>query len=403
MLLLSACGPSTQGIPTATAEQGPFDVVLTIPGELEAVRSVTVSAPDLGGPAKVIFVADEGSRVGVGDILLKFDNTELNRRLEEAQNKLDVAMTKIQQKQAQLEVTLADQRNGITRSELALQRAEMRITDSDSVPKVERESARIDVQESMLSLEQARSKSRSAKLEGEATIELLRLEAAQAQANVDKANRALEQAVVKAETPGLVILPGVWKGSSWGPVAVGDQVYPGKGVIELPDLSTMSVEAWVHEVDAAKVAVEQTASVVIDAHPEPAHAARVGKVADLAVRRDGKQAKYLKVDVTIDQTTDVMKPGMTVRAEVQVGHRDDVLSVPLEAVFSRDEGSVVYVKGSFGGFEPVDVELGIRNDARVVVTSGLEAGSVVALVDPDQAAAGEAPSPGAPAEPSSGS
>ena len=395
MLVLVACGSGSGRIATDAVERGPFDVTLTIQGELTAVRSVTVSAPPLGGPAKVTWVVDEGSRVDAGDELLRFETTDLQRKLDEATNKLDVARTKIQQKQAQLEVTLTDQRNAITKSELSLQRAEMRITDSESVPRVDRESARIDVQDATLSLEQARSKLRSARLEGEAAIELLRLEAAQAETDLEEAQRALGFAIVKAEGPGLVILPSVWKGGSYGPVAVGDQVWPGRGIIELPDMTEMSVEAWVHEVDAAKVAVEQSVSVIIDAHPEPPHPGTVEKVADLAVRRNGnQQVKYLKVDVGIEKTTNIMKPGMTVRAEIQVDHADDVLSVPLEAVFPREGASIVYRQGNFGGFDAVEVELGLRNDARVVVTSGLQAGDVVALVDPEHA--DEAMSPGAP-------
>jgi len=399
ILLLAACGSSSQGITTATVERAPLDVTLTIQGELEAVRSVSVSAPQLGGPAKVTWVVDEGSRVAEGDELIRFDDTDLKTRLEEAENQLEVARTKIEQKQAQLAVTLGDQRNAIKIAELALQRAQMRVTDSESVPRIDRENARLDVENAQLSLAQATSKLRSAALEGEAAIELLRLDAARAESNLAEAKRALELATVTAQSPGLVILPETWKGGSYGSVAVGDQVWPGRSVIELPDMSDMKVEAWVHEVDSAKVAVGQEVSVVIDAHPEPPHPARIEKVADLAVRRNRQQVKYLKVDIALDQTSDVMKPGMTVRAEVQVDRRDDVLSVPLEAVFPREGASVVYRRGGFGGFDPVEVELGVRNDARVEVTAGLDEGDVVALVDPERAAAGEPPSPGAP-EPS---
>lgn len=381
-LVFVGCGTSGGGFPTAVVQREPFDVTLTIQGELKAVRKVIVSAPQLGGPAKVTWVADEGSRVEAGDELLRFDGTELTRRLEEAQNQLEVAQTKIEQKQAQLAVSIAEQQDAITKAELSLQRAEMRITDSESVPRVDRESAKIDVRESNLSLDQARRKLRSTRLEGEAAIELLRLEATQAQRKVDKASEALAAAVVKAETPGLVILPSVWKGSSYGPVAVGDQVWPGRGIIELPDMSEMLVEAWVHEVDAAKVAKGQSVSVVVDAHPEPPHPGEVDKVADLAVQRDNREAKYLKVDIGLDETEGLMKPGMTVRAELLVDHLDEALTVPLEAVFVRDGTSVAYVTSGFGGAKPVELTLGIRNEARVVVLEGLDEGDRVALVDP---------------------
>ncbi|MEM6929505.1 MAG: hypothetical protein AAF602_21375, partial [Myxococcota bacterium] len=163
ILLIVACGTSGQGIATAEVERGPFDVTLTVQGELDAVRSVTINAPPLGGPAKVTWVVDEGARVGSGDELVKFDATELTRRLEDAQNKLDVALTKIEQKQAQLEVTLGDRRDAIAKAELALQRAKMRVTDSESVPRIERESARIDVEDSTLSLGQTQAKLSSAR------------------------------------------------------------------------------------------------------------------------------------------------------------------------------------------------------------------------------------------------
>ena len=106
--------------------------------------------------------------------------------------------------------------------------------------------------------------------------------------------------------------------------------------------------------------------------------------------------KHLRVEVGLEESTDLMKPGMTVRAEVLVDHADDVVSVPREAVFFRDEEPVVYVRGR-GGFEAVPVSLGLRNDIRVVVESGVEEGAEVALVDPEAHDDGEPRRPGVPA------
>jgi HlyD family secretion protein len=393
-LLTLGCGGSGDGgVPTAAVVAGPFDVVLVIPGELEAVRSVTMSTPNLPGQAKIEWVIDEGSHVQEGDVLVRFADSDLVEKLETAQNELQVAQTKIEQRKAQLAVRLGDLDNDVSNSSLSLERAEMRVTDSETVPRVERENARIDVQAATIAVGRSQAALESARLEGEAELELLRLEAQRAQRTLTSAEEALELAELAAPAPGIVILPPVWKGGSEGPIAAGDTVWRGSGIVELPDLSEMRVEAWVHEVDAAKVAVDQGVQVVIDAHPDPAHAGKVTKVADLAVRRDPeKSVKHLEVGISLDQTTSVMKPGMTVRAEIRVNHLDVALAVPQEAVFYDEDGaSFVHVAG-FTGFGRVPVKLGIANDRHVVVTDGLEAGDVVALVDPD--AAGEPPRPG---------
>ncbi|MCB9746230.1 MAG: efflux RND transporter periplasmic adaptor subunit [Alphaproteobacteria bacterium] len=390
--LLTACGPSGDAeVPTATVERGPLRVELVIPGELKAVNSVTIAAPDLDVQNKITFVIDEGSRVSEGDVVVRFDTTELEDKLTQTLNELEIAETKIEQKQAQLAVRLTDLDNEITRAELSLERAKMRLTDSETVPRVERESARIDVKEFTLAVERAGSSRESARLEGESELALLRLDATRAQRRVDRIRKQLDSCDVKAPANGLVILPEIWKGGSRGPIAVGDTVWSGSTLMELPDLSEMEVVAWVHEVDAAKAAEGQTAEIVIDAHPEPAHAGVVKKVADLAVKRNrDSEVKHLKVTVAITESQPQMKPGMTVRAELLVAEHEDVLSVPLEAIFQGEGGPYVQVVG-LGGYSATPVELGEANDTHVIVLSGLDEGDEVALVDPEAAEAGEPP------------
>lgn len=398
---VSACGgQGDRAIPTATVTAGPFDVVLAVPGELEAVNSVTISAPDLGRTIKITSIAEEGSRVSEGDVVVEYDRNELLDDLEQAEGKLEVARTKIAQKKTQLDVRMADLENNVVKAELALERAEMRVSDSETVPLVDRQSARIDVREAQLSLDSSRATLEQERLKAQAELQLLELEVRQEELKVQRSRERLEKATATAPADGLVILPEIWKGGSMGRVQAGDTVWRGSTIMLLPDLSSMQIESWVHEVDAGKVEVGQPVRVVIDAHPEPAWEAEISKVADLAVKRDGDDVvKHVKVEAAMDETADTMKPGMTVRAEVLVDHLDEALSIPQEAVFVQGERTYVYRK-AFAGFDDVDVELGIRNDTHVVVASGLEAGDVVALVDPERFEAGE-PLPAAqtPSEP----
>lgn len=400
--LLSACGGGVADeLPTATTTRGDLEIHLAVPGELQAVKSITISAPDLGGNIKVNSIVDEGTRVKEGDLLVEFDQNDLLDALSTDRSNLKVAQTKIEQAQAALDVRLRDLESAVTRAELELGRAKMRLTDSETVALVDRESARIDVQQNELGLTQARATLESARLQSQSEIQLLQLEIEQNRMRLERAEKRLEQATIRAPASGLVILPEIWKGGSRGPVSAGDTLWAGTTMMELPDLSELEVEAWVHEVDAGAVAVDQPVQVIIDAYPDPPWPGKVTRVADLAVKRSREAlVKHVKVTATLDQVTELMKPGMTVRVEIEVGRVEQALSIPLEALFYEGETATVFRRSGLKGWDRVPVEPGARNDTHVVITAGLEEGEVVALVDPERFAAGETAPAGQPAGPS---
>jgi len=386
-LWLLACVSSSDEIPTHTVALDDFEHVLSIPGELKAVRSSTISAPDLSGSLKVTSIIDEGTRVSEGDILVEFDTSELEKDLENAQSKLEVAQTKIEQKQAQFEVRIGDLKNAVTRAELNLQRAEMRLTESETVPRVERESALIDVEQYTLEVDRSQASLESARLEGEAEIQLLRLEADQAASRVERKRDELGRCTITAEGDGLVILPEIWKGGSRGKVTAGDSIWSGSAIITLPDMSEMEVEAWVHEVDAGLVAAEMPVAIVIDAYPDPPFEGTISRIADLAVQRErGSEVKHLKVSIALAETSDIMKPGMTVRSEVLIEKLPEVLSVPLEGIFSDGEEQYVFTRG-LGDWKRTTVTTGKSNDTHIIIESGLKVGDVLSLIDPSVGAA----------------
>lgn len=333
LLWLAACvGGVDPSVPTAQVTRGELQVILGVNGELEAVRSENIAAPNVRGGLKVAMIAEESARVQKGDVVVEFDRTDMEKELESATSRLKIAETKIAQKQAQQEVSLAAAQNDVVSAGLDKQRAEMRITASETVPRVERESARLDAQASDLRVSTTEAALQSKRLEAAAELELLRLEQLEAQAKVAQILRQLDQLQIRAPADGIVILTETWRGGKMGKVTVGDSVYGGNTIMALPDLSEMQVQTWVHEVDAAQVVVGQPVGVVVDARPETPLAGTVERVSDLAVkRRDDSEVKYLKVQVKLAASDPSLKPGMTVRAEIRVETVTDALMVPREA------------------------------------------------------------------------
>jgi len=193
--------------------------------------------------------------------------------------------------------------------------------------------------------------------------------------------------VIKAPTPGIAI---VHKSHmTRNKYQVDDGVWPGWSMIGLPDLTQMKAQVQVNEIDIAKIEVGQETKITLDAYPDTSFTGKVSEIAILAHNksRDVK-VKVFDVTVLLDHSDDRLLPGLTVSCDIMVDRVGDVLSVPLAAVFERDEQTVVFVR-SGRGFETRKVQLGAENDTHVVVEDGLSEGDEIALADPKARSASE--------------
>ncbi len=121
------------------------------------------------------------------------------------------------------------------------------------------------------------------------------------------------------------------------------------------------------------------------------HVSRVGALASSSAFRPFDDKRFDLI-VELDPTTADLRPEMTVRADVVVGTRENVLLVPVTAVFQRQGRFVVYVVGRTG-IEARAVDLGESNDEVVEVAAGLQEMERVSLVEPPGAATAPPPGP----------
>ena len=159
------------------------------------------------------------------------------------------------------------------------------------------------------------------------------------------------------------------------------------------DLSYLTMELSVDELDISKVVVGQKVKITADAVEGKAFTGEVTKVNISGTTTNGVTAYPVTIKIT---DTDGLLPGMNVSAEIVVESVKSVLSVPVDAVSrgnkvlickdtskmkTAEDGTLVL--GSSGlpeGFEYADVKLGVNNDEYIEVTEGLSEGDTVAVV-----------------------
>ena len=93
--------------------------------------------------------------------------------------------------------------------------------------------------------------------------------------------------------------------------------------------------------------------------------------------------KVFEVLVDLDQADSILRPGMTVSARIRVSTIDNVVSVPIEAVFDDGGKPVVYAEHG-SSFDKRAVTLGKKNDNFIIITKGLKEGEKVSLTDPNK-------------------
>ncbi|MCX7834746.1 MAG: efflux RND transporter periplasmic adaptor subunit [bacterium] len=362
----------------AYSKRGELSIEITETGVLRAVQSASVVAPKSQVNLQIVSIIPEGTTVKVGDVLIQFDPTEIQKRIDDKIAELEIARANLQKFRSEMIANQAKQKADYELAEAQFQQAKLRLQQIEFEAEIKKEEERLAMRQAEITFEQAKERIRAQAISDSAEYRTLELKVEQAQREYEKALEDLNSLTITAKQPGLVVYQEIWKGSSMGKVQVGDQPWRGQALLEIPDLSAMEVKIEVSEVDVAKIAVGNPAYIVLDAFPETKYPGKVKEVSVLARKRENDQeVKVFDVIVSIDSTSNLMKPGMTTTVTILSQVLKDVVYVPIDAIETDTAAYVTYL-GKFGPKKQL-VKLGPRNDNFVVIQNGLSEGKKVLL------------------------
>ncbi len=217
-------------------------------------------------------------------------------------------------------------------------------------------------------------------------------------------NAASQKARVVAPMSGVVIKKGVELGET---VTSGVSSFnSGTVLFTVADLKSLIIRVNLNEVDIAKVHVGQPVRITLDAYPQKVFTGKVTFVAPSAELVE--KIKVFKVEISLDELSDAYRTGMSANVEILGEKRDKAVSIPLEALQTRDGKTIAYrlkdglkpqqlaaAKQALSSrnkfiwlsdhwkeyFDVVPVTAGIATLERIEVLSGLKPGEQVALED----------------------
>ncbi len=162
---------------------------------------------------------------------------------------------------------------------------------------------------------------------------------------------------------------------------MGDNVYSGMSLGEIPDMNTIELSGKIEETDRGRIALGQDVLVKIDALPEltlPAKLSVISPLAEVTMTEFPPTRSFLAA-AQILHPDPRLRAGMNGGMDIVVNRIPKAISIPARALFTRNGSPVVYLKKGTS-YDPVEVKVEARNPDEVAI-SGVAAGSSVALKD----------------------
>lgn len=387
-----------------------IDETVAASGRIFPETEVNISS-DVSGEVVELYV-EEGDSVFQGQLLARVDPDAFQSAVDRGRAAVDNAKAQLANARAgverniaarlqaeaqvkQVEAQLVNARTVHQRNEGLLKDGVVSQADFDAslsnlqVLEANLESAKANLKAADATLESARQSSLAAGF----TVK-------SAEASLKELQTSLRRTSIYAPVDGVVSRLNIEKGER----VVGTIQMAGTEMMRIADMSRMEVQVDVNENDVLRVNVGDQVDVEVDAYLDQVFRGTVTQIANsassaTALSSDQVTNFVVKVlldpaswaDLRLPSSRSPFRPGMSASVEIHTASAENVLSVALQAVTTRDykevkkaaslEGyeeddlvEVVFVVSEDGTVSLVPVTTGIQDDEYIEVTSGLAEG-----------------------------
>lgn len=313
MLLALSCSKRQEG----AAGQAASGQTIVETGELAAVNSKSFVLPRYGRywyQMRVIGLLEHGAIVNPGDSIIQLDPTEIQKFIVDRESNLET-------EHAALEKLIVNDENKINdllsrikseESSLALKKIELESSrfESDRYKKIkdlEYKQAQI-----LFAKEQKKLELMRKIVHNDLKIQQVRIR--QIENEINNAYDILPQLTIRTPIAGVFQIAHNYRTNAL--VKVGDNIYQGNNLANVPELKWMKVNTFINENDFLKIHVGQPVAVRLDALPKVIFEGKIAYIGKLCHLKDPKsKQKVFDVEVNLKEPDQRLKPGMTVSCE----------------------------------------------------------------------------------------
>ncbi|GAB1857409.1 hypothetical protein MHTCC0001_22450 [Flavobacteriaceae bacterium MHTCC 0001] len=372
---------------TTQVIKGKFTNEVIISGEAQSTSSKKINGPINARrfniyQLKIQDLVAEGTVVKKGGYIGKLDASEVNGKINDAMLNLESAQSRYTQEQLDTTLTLKQERNGIKDLLFSIEENKLELSRSIYEPPATIRQLEIKIEKNERDLKEKKEDYSIKKRKAVAKMVQAGTEVSKIKKKIQELTDLQKEFTIYSEDTGMVTYVKDWNGNK---KKVGSTISPWEPAIaSLPDLTKMESKTYSNEVDIRKIKKGLPVVIGFDAFPEIELTGIVTSVANVGENKRGSDIKLFQVLIKLNETNENIRPGMTTSNKILTHEEDDVLMIPLEAVFTKDSISFAYVKSGYS-IEKKQIELGISNNDAVIIKRGLEENETVFLSKPEDA------------------
>jgi multidrug resistance efflux pump len=386
-------------IPTARVQRGPVDTKIYANGELRSVQSAMVVAPPVGGTLQIIHIVKTGTLVAAGDVVIEFDPVEQEYNLEQSRSQLDEADQQIKKLQADIAVRVAADKVSLLVAQFGVRRAELQVKGNDLLGTIEARKNVLNLEEARRRLEQTERDIKSRASSNQADLAVQAVSRARAMMGMKMAQQNIDNMILRAPMDGIVVVAqNLMALYSGGGIMIssgmdvpdyreGDQTSPGAMLAQIRNVEQMEITSKVSETDRGSLEPGQPVQIKVDALLLADFAGKIKSLAGMASASSQtvsdlfSSARSFDASFELDSKGVRMTPGVSARVMISGKKVNDALSLPRQALFTKEGKQIVYVKRA-EDWEAREIQIKYLTESRAVI-DGLAEGTEVALVDPN--------------------
>jgi len=361
---------------------GTFNQTVVETGELAAVETKNFVMPRFGNhwyQMKIIGLLDHGTQVNAGDSIIQLDPSEVKKtiidlesRLETEQTNMDRLLVNQSNRRSELETNL---KNGMATFNLKKLEMEYSRFESSTI----RKEKELEFEQEKIALTRIERSISFNKTVEKNNLIIQKIRINQMKKDIQSAYEVLPRLTIRTPISGIFQIAKNRRYNS--SLKIGDQIYEGTNMGNVPNLSKMKVETQVNEFDFQKVALGQKVLVRLDALPDVAFEGEITLIEKLCYLKNKKsKQKVFDVEVLLLHEDERLKPGMTVSCEFFCKELKHVVYVPLSCIDTTETGHCVYLKKG-KGYIPVKVKTGPSNNSQIVIYGDFKKGQRLVPVD----------------------
>jgi len=314
------------------------------------------------------------------DIVCIIEDKDVNSRYSESSTNLEIAIAGLSKTKADLDLQYS-----LMEAQVKNNTAETDIANLDSLQlqflsPTQQKIKKLELEIVAIQKRKLQKKLRSLAIINQSELRRKEYEIQRYTSEIRDAKEQMDGLVIKSTKSGRVFRA-MYQGAR--KVQLGDNVWNGMAVINIPDLTKMKVKITASEGNYKRINENDAVEYTFDAMPKNKAWGKIVKKAPVGqpIQQNSK-IKVFEIEASVDTSKLTPDPGLTTNCKIILKKIKNAIVIPQITIFEQDSMKVVYVKKS-DKYEMRQILIGASSPKSAVILAGLQQNEKISFIKPE--------------------